>query len=166
MVLRTAQFPIGHFSDGAFPTYHWPGLPGGILNWIAGKLHNVDIAGQSYSLNIIQPEIIDPYDSIFSNGDCILLGIKENINEVTTSSRFRTLLARVYGIISSTLEPADKALSRIIETVRKTLLGSNIAGGACNGLAISIDCPDSRFYAWPGMVIAEIDILVEYDFTV
>jgi len=165
MTENNMQFPPWHWPAWHWPQDHWPALPKKIAQWIAEQLEGVTDPDGTLTLKVIQPGILDIFESHFENGNIFVIGEDDDMEtETTEPSRLITTLIKVYGIAVRTGETADKLLSRITETIRRTLLAGNSKGRACDGLALNIDCPSYRFGSAPGMAITEVNVYVKYYF--
>lgn len=135
-----------------------------IAEWIEGELDGVQDPGKTLTLRAIRPKILDWEASNFKHGDVIIEIIDGATLSKTTSSRTEVAEWRLYGIITTL--PADTAadtvLSRMAETIRRTLLSGNQGGQACGGLALNIDCPDVTYSIMSGGVVAEVTAQVRY----
>jgi hypothetical protein len=163
--LNSGYWSRGFWPGGYWPQDYWPDLPKKIVQWVADALDGVSDPDGTLTLNVIQPGILDVFESHFANGNVFVIG-EDDVMETETAEpgRLVTALIRVYGLIVQATEITDKLLARITETVRRTLFAGNSAGRACDGLALNIDCPDSGFHAGPGCSIARIDVFIKYFF--
>ncbi len=163
--LNSGYWSRGFWPGGYWPQDYWPDLPKKIAQWIAEALDGVTDPDETLTLNVIQPGILDTFESHFADGDVFVIGEDDVLDtESTEPSRLVTALIKVYGVAVRTGETADKLLSRITETIRRTLLAGNSKGRACDGLALNIDCPSYRFGSVPGMAITEVNVFVKYYF--
>lgn len=135
-----------------------------IAEWIEGELNGVQDPGATLTLRAVRPKILDWDTSNFKHNDVVIEFIDGVTESKTTSSRTEVAEWRIYGIITTL--PADTAadtvLSRMAETIRRTLLSGNKAGQACGGLAQNIDCPECAYTIMPGGVVAEVTARVRY----
>lgn len=155
----------GFWPDGFWPQGFWPEVLGRIADWIARALDGKAVEGTDLSLNIIRPGINDYAESQYNNADVFLCGIEEKIEDITaTPSRLYKALFRVYAVLRAVplSETADTMLNRISETMRKLLLAGNSDGTACDGLAMSIDCPRYEYLPGEGCQVSAVDVVVEY----
>jgi len=132
--------------------------------WIEEELNGVQDPGATLTLRSVRPKILDWQASDFKHGDVIIELIDGGTESKTTSSRTELAEWRLYGIIRTL--PADTAadtvLSRLAETIRRTLLAGNVRGQACGGLALNIDCPDVTYSIMSGGVVAEVTVQIKY----
>lgn len=136
-----------------------------IAAWIAAAIDGQADPGGSMTLRAVRPKILEWSVEDFVNGDVIIEAedLKTQSRRTTAS---RTELGRwnLYGIINQL--PADTAadtyISRMIETMRRLMLAGNSQGGACGGLAHSIECPEAGFGIMTGGVVAEVVVHVLY----
>lgn len=135
-----------------------------IADWIEGTINGVQDPGATLTLNAVRPKILDWEASDFKHGDVIMEIINAGTLSKTTSSRTELAEWRLYGIITTLPDntAADTMLSRIAETIRKTLLSGNIRGQACGGLALNIDCPGVNYSIMIGGIVAEITVQVTF----
>ncbi len=162
---NTEYWNKGYWPDGFWPQGFWPANLVRIADWIAAALDSKTIEGTDLLIRIIRPVINDFAESQFNHADVFLCGIKEKIEvETTTPSRIDKALFRVYAVLRAVpiSETADTMLNRISETIRKLLLAGNIGGAACDGLAMSIDCPYVKYLPGDGCQVAAVDVIVEY----
>ena len=135
-----------------------------IAVWIEGAIDGVQDPGKTLTLRAVRPKILDWQAEDFQHGDVIMELIDGGTLSKTTSSRNELAEWRIYGIITTL--PADTAadtvLSRMTETIRKTLLSGNKRGQACGGLALHIDCPEVNYSIMSGGVVAEVTAQVTY----
>lgn len=135
-----------------------------IAEWIEGELDGVQDPDKTLTLRAVRPKILDWEASDFKHGDVIIELIDGGTESKTTSSRTELAEWRLYGIIR-TLSPdtaADTVLSRMAETIRRTLLSGNKRGQACGGLALNIDCPGVTYSIMSGGVVAEVTCQIKY----
>jgi len=135
-----------------------------IAVWIKEAIDGVQDPGATLTLRAVRPKVLDWQASDFKHGDVIMEIIDGGTLSKTTSSRTELAEWRLYGIITTL--PADTAadtvLSRMAETIRKTLLNGNKRGQACGGLALNIDCPDVTYSIMSGGVVAEVTAQIKY----
>jgi len=135
-----------------------------IAVWIEEAIDGVQDPGATLTLRAVRPKILDWQASDFKHGDVIMEIIDGGTLSKTTSSRTELAEWRLYGIITTL--PADTAadtvLSRMAETIRKTLLSGNKRGQACGGLALNIDCPEVTYSIMSGGVVAEVTAQIKY----
>ncbi|MFB0523920.1 MAG: hypothetical protein ACETVZ_00140 [Phycisphaerae bacterium] len=135
-----------------------------IAVWIEGAIDGVQDPGKTLILRAVRPKILDWQAEDFKHGDVIMELIHQGTSSKTTSSRNELAEWRLYGII--TILPAntaaDTVLSRMAETIRKTLLSGNQRGQACGGLAKNIDCPEVIYSIMSGGVVAEVTCQITY----
>lgn len=135
-----------------------------IAVWIEEAIDGVQDPGATLTLRAVRPKILDWQASDFKHGDVIMELIDGGTLDKTISSRTELAEWRLYGII--TILPADTAadtvLSRMAETIRRTLLSGNKRGQACGGLALNIDCPETTYSIMAGGVVAEVTAQVKY----
>jgi len=132
--------------------------------WIEEELNGVQDPDATLTLRAVRPKILDWQAEDFKHGDVIIEIIDISTLSKTTSSRTELAEARIYGIIRTL--PADTAadtvLSRLAETIRRTLLAGNVQGQACGGLALNIDCTDVTYSIMSGGVVAEVTAQIKY----
>ena len=135
-----------------------------IAEWIEGEIDGVQDPGATLTLRAVRPKILDWEASNFKHGDVIMEIIEGATLNKTTSSRTEVAEWRLYGIIRTlpANTSADTVLSRMAETIRRTLLSGNQRGQACGGLAQNIDCPETTFSIMSGGVVAEVTAHVRY----
>jgi len=135
-----------------------------IAEWIEGEINGVQDPGATLTLRAVRPKILDWKASDFKHGDVIIELIDGGTESKTTSSRKELAEWRLYGIIRTlpANTSADTVLSRMAETIRKTLLSGNKRGQACGGLAQNIDCPETTYSIMSGGVVAEVTCQVTY----
>jgi len=135
-----------------------------IAVWIEEAIDGVQDPGATLTLRAVRPKILDWQASDFIHGDVIIELIDGGTLSKTTSSRTELAEWRLYGIIKTlpANTAADTVLSRMAETIRKTLLSGNKRGQACGGLALNIDCPDVTYSIMSGGVVAEVTAQVKY----
>jgi len=135
-----------------------------IAVWIEEAIDGVQDPGATLTLRAVRPKILDWQASDFIHGDVIIELIDGGTLSKTTSSRTELAEWRLYGIITTlpANTAADTVLSRMAETIRKTLLSGNKRGQACGGLALNIDCPDVTYSIMSGGVVAEVTAQVKY----
>ena len=135
-----------------------------IAKWIESEIDGVQDPGATLTLRAVRPKILDWEASNFKHGDVIIEIIEGATLSKTTSSRTEVAEWRLYGIITTL--PADTAadtvLSRMAETIRRTLLSGNKRGQACGGLALNIDCPEGTYSIMSGGVVAEVTAHIKY----
>jgi len=135
-----------------------------IAVWIEEAIDGVQDPGATLTLRAVRPKILDWQALDFKHGDVIMEIIDGGTLSKTTSSRTELAEWRLYGIITTL--PADTAadtvLSRMAETIRKTLLSGNKRGQACGGLALNIDCPEVTYSIMSGGVVAEVTAQIKY----
>jgi len=135
-----------------------------IAVWIEEAIDGVQDPDATLTLRAVRPKILDWQASDFKHGDVIMELVDGGTLSKTTSSRKETAEWRLYGIITKL--PADTAadtvLSRMAETIRRTLLSGNKRGQACGGLALNIDCPEVNYSIMSGGVVAEVTVQVTY----
>lgn len=149
---------------GVYPGF-WYGVSGRIIDWLGNLLDGVADPGATLMLNVVRPGIIDPDESRIADSDVFIVGIDQQIKtESTRPSRLATALLRLYGIVREL--PADTAadtvLSRLTETIRRTILAGNVRGKACDGLALNLDCPVVGIAPAPGCSMTIVDVMVKY----
>ncbi len=135
-----------------------------IAEWIESELKGVQDPGATLTLRAVRPKILDWEASDFKHGDVIMEIIEGATLSKTISSRTEVAEWRLYGIIRTlpANTSADTVLSRMAETIRRTLLSGNQRGQACGGLAQNIDCPAATFSIMSGGVVAEVTAQVRY----
>ena len=135
-----------------------------IAEWIEGTVDGVQDPGATLTLRAVRPKILDWEASDFKHGDVIMEIIEGTTLSKTTSSRTEVAEWKLYGIIRTlpANTSADTVLSRMAETIRRTLLSGNQRGQACGGLAQNIDCPETTFSIMSGGVVAEVTAHVRY----
>ena len=135
-----------------------------IAVWIEEAIDGVQDPGATLTLRAVRPKILDWKASDFKHGDVIIELIDGGTLSKTTSSRTELAEWRLYGIITTlpANTAADTVLSRMAETIRKTLLSGNKRGQACGGLALNIDCPDVTYSIMSGGVVAEVTAQIKY----
>ncbi len=136
-----------------------------IAQWIEDALDGAQDPDATLTLRAVRPKVLDWTVQDFKHGDVIIEADTIATQGKTTSeSRGELAPFKCYGIIRTL--PADTAadtvVSRMIETIRRTLLAGNSAGRACGGVAIVIDCPNASFGLMDGGLIAEVDVQVTY----
>jgi len=135
-----------------------------IAIWIEEEIDGVQDPDATLTLRAVRPKILDWQASDFKHGDVIIELIDGGTESKTTSSRTELAEWRLYGIIRTL--PADTAadtvLSRMAETIRRTLLAGNVQGQACGGLALNIDCPDVTYSIMSGGLVAEVTAQIKY----
>lgn len=135
-----------------------------IAVWIEEAIDGVQDPGATLTLRAVRPKILDWQAMDFKHSDVIMELINGGTLSKTTSSRKELAEWKLYGIITTLPEDtaADTVLSRMAETIRKTLLRGNKRGQACGGLALNIDCPEVTYSIMPGGVAAEVTVQVTY----
>ena len=135
-----------------------------IAEWIDGSIDGVQDPGATLTLRSVRPKILDWQAQDFKHGDVIMEIIDGGTLNKTTSSRKEQAEWRLYGIIKKlpANTAADTVLSRMAETVRRTLLSGNKRGQACGGLALNIDCPRANYSIMAGGIVAEVTCQVTY----
>lgn len=135
-----------------------------IAEWIEGAIDGVQDPGATLTLRAVRPEILDWLAEDFKHGDVIMEIIEGATLSKTTSSRIEVAEWKLYGIIRTlpANTAADTVLSRMAETIRRTLLSGNQRGQACGGLALNIDCPEVSYSIMSGGVVAEVTAQVKY----
>ena len=135
-----------------------------IAAWIEGEIDGVQDPGATLTLRAVRPKILDWQADDFKHGDVIIEIVDSGTLSKTISSRTELGEWKLYGIITTL--PADTAadivLSRMAETIRRTLLAGNVSGQACGGLALNIDCPEVNYSNMSGGVVAEVTVQVTY----
>jgi len=136
-----------------------------ISEWIEEAIDSAQDPGATLTLNAVRPKILDWEASDFKHGDVIMEVVNTGTLSKTTSSRTELAEWRLYGIITTLPEntAADTMLSRMAETIRKTLLGGNVRGQACGGLALNIECSEVNYSIMPGGIVAEVTVQVKYE---
>jgi hypothetical protein len=158
-------FPRDFFPGTFWPQDFWPDVPGYVADWLARNLDRVADPAASLTLNVVRPGIIDVGGSHFAHGDVFIIGIEEKMKtETTVPSRLATALLKLYGVVRELPvdTAADTVLSRMAETIRRTVLAGNVAGKACDDKALNIDCPAVRYAPGPGCQITVVDVMVRY----
>lgn len=132
--------------------------------WIAEAIDGVQDPGATLTLRAVRPKILDWQASDFKHGDVIIELIDQGTLSKTTSSRKELAEWRLYGIITKlpANTSADTVLSRMAETIRRTLLSGNKRGQACGGLALNIDCPEVNYSIMSGGLVTEVTVQVTY----
>lgn len=132
--------------------------------WIEEAIDGVQDPGATLTLRAVRPKILDWQASDFKHGDVIIELIDGGTLSKTTTSRTELAELRLYGIITKlpANTAADTVLSRMAETIRRTLLSGNKRGQACGGLALNIDCPDVTYSIMSGGVVAEVTAQIKY----
>lgn len=135
-----------------------------IAVWIEEAIDGIQDPDKTLTLRAVRPKILDWQASDFKHGDVVMEIVDGATLSKTTSSRTEVAEWRLYGIITTL--PADTAadtvLSRMAETIRRTLLEGNKRGQACGGLAQNIDCPEGTYSIMAGGVVAEVTAQVRY----
>jgi len=135
-----------------------------IAAWIEEAIDGVQDPGATLTLRAVRPKILDWQADDFKHGDVIIELVDTGTMSKTTSSRTELGEWKLYGIITAL--PADTAadivLSRMAETIRRTLLAGNVRGQACGGLALNIDCPEVNYSIMSGGVVAEVTVQIKY----
>jgi len=158
-------FPQGFWPEGFWPQRFWPAPLGRIADWIATALDGQKDPDELLTLRIVRPGINDQADSRVLHADVFLCGIEEKVRtETTEPNRFVTAIFKLHGVIRSLpdLTAVDTMLSRIAETIRRLILAGNVGGRACEGLALTIDCPTVRFMPGAGFETAEVTVVTKY----
>ena len=135
-----------------------------IAVWVTEEIDSVQDPAESLTLRAVRPNILDWDASDFLHGDVIIELIDGVTDSKTTSHRHEIAEWRLYGIIKTLPEDisADTMLSRMAETIRRTLLNGNKRGQSCGGLALNIDCPDVTYSIMSGGVVAEVTAHIKY----
>jgi len=135
-----------------------------IAEWIESEIDGVQDPDATLTLRAVRPKILDWEASNFKHGDVIIEIVEGATLSKTTSSRTEVGEWRLYGIIRTLPEntAADTVLSRMAETIRRTLLGGNKRGQACGGLALNLDCPEVTYSIMSGGVVAEVTAHIRY----
>lgn len=135
-----------------------------IAVWIEEELDGVKDPGATFTLRAVRPKILDWQAENFKHGDVIIELIDSATLSKTTSSRTEVAEWRLYGVVTELPDntSADTVLSRMAETIRRTLLSGNQGGQACGGLALNIDCPEATYSIMSGGVVAEVSAHVRY----
>jgi len=135
-----------------------------IAVWIEEAIDGVQDQGATLMLRAVRPKILDWRASDFKHGDVIIELVDGGTLSKTTGSRTELAEWRLYGIIRElpANTAADTVLSRMAETIRRTLLSGNKRGQACGGLALNIDCPGTSYSIMSGGVVAEVTAQVKY----
>lgn len=135
-----------------------------IAVWIKEAIDGVHDVAATMTLNAVRPKILDWQVDDFKHDDVIMEIIDGGTLEKTTTSRKELAEWKLYGIITTlpANTAADTQLSRMVETIRKTMLDGNKRGQACGGLALHIDCPESNYSIMSGGVVAEVTVQVTY----
>jgi hypothetical protein len=149
---------------GVFPGF-WYGIAARIADWIAEAVDGSSDPDGTLTLNIVEPEIIDFAENHFDNYNVFLIAVDEDVKtETIRPSRLATALIRLSAVMTSL--PAGAAagtvLARVAETIRRAVLAGNSRGRACNGLALNLDCPMTKFAPGPGCEFAVVDCFVKY----
>jgi len=135
-----------------------------IAEWIEGEIDGVQDPDATLTLKAVRPKILDWQASDFKHGDVIMELVDEGTLSKTTSSRKEQAEWRLYGIIKKlpANTSADTVLSRMAETIRRTLLSGNKRGRACGGLALNIDCPEVNYSIMIGGLVAEVTVQITF----
>jgi len=135
-----------------------------IAEWIEGEIDGMQDPDATLTLRAIRPKILDWQASDFKHGDVVIEFVDGGTISKTTSSRDELAEWKLYGIITTlpANTSADTVLSRMAETIRRTLLSGNKRGQACGGLALNIDCPEVNYSIMSGGVVAEVTCQVTY----
>ena len=135
-----------------------------IAVWLSEAIDGVQDPDGTFTLRSVRPTVIDWQAEDFNHGDVILEIQEGQTLDGTTTSKKELAEWRLYGIVTTL--PADTAadtvLTRVAETIRRTMLGGNKRGQACGGLAHKIHCPKAEYSDMPGGVVVEVTVLVEY----
>jgi len=136
-----------------------------ISDWINDAIQGVQDPDKTLTLKAVRPTILDWDVGNYAHGDVIIeISSVDTEKKSTTGSRYETGIWSLYGIITTL--PAntavDTVLSRMAETIRRTLLAGNAGGQACGGLALGIDCPEVNYAAGPGCAVVEVGVAVDY----
>ena len=137
-----------------------------IAVWIEDAIDGVQDPGATLTLRAVRPKILDWQAEDFKHGDVIMeLVDGGTLSKTTVESREELGTWKLYGIIRTLPDntAADTVLSRMAETIRKTLLAGNDLGQACGGLATNIDCPEVTYSIMSGGVVAEVTVQVTYE---
>lgn len=132
-----------------------------IAEWIEGAIDGVQDPDATLTLRAVRPKILDWQAQDFKHSDVIMELVSSVTQGMTTvESREELGTWKLYGIIKTL--PADTAadtvLSRMAETIRRTLLGQT-----CGGLALNIDCIEVNYSIMSGGVVAEVTVQVTYE---
>lgn len=135
-----------------------------IAVWIEDTIDGVHDPDATLTLRAVRPKILDWQAEIFKHGDVIMEIVDTGTLNKTTSSRTELAEWKLYGIIRTlpANTAADTVLSRMAETIRRTLLAGNKRGQACGGLALNLDCPEVNYSIMSGGIVAEVSVQVTY----
>lgn len=136
-----------------------------IAQWIAAALDGRQDPAGTLTLRAVRPKMLDWTIQNFKHGDVIIEADAFSTQGRTTNeSRGELAAFKCYGVIRSlpVETAADTVVTRMIETIRRLLLAGNVAGRACDGKAIVIDCPSANFGLFDGGLVAEVDVQVTY----
>jgi len=135
-----------------------------IAAWITAAIDGEADPGATLTMNAVRPTNSDWDVSHFKHGDVIIELAGPETNSKTTTSRTEIADWKLYGIVTTL--PANTALdtvmSRLSETIRRTLLAGNSGGLACGGLALLIDCPSAVYSVGDGCDVVEVACRVKY----
>jgi len=135
-----------------------------IAAWMKNAIEGVQDPAETLTLRAVRPKILDWQAEDFKHGDVIIEITNTGTLSITTTSRTEQAEWKLYGIVRTLPENtvADTVLSRMAETVRRTLLAGNVSGQACGGLALNIDCPEVNYSIMNGGVVAEVSCQIKY----
>ncbi len=135
-----------------------------IGQWIASALDGATDPDETLTLRSVRPKVLDWQVTDFQHGDVVIEADTLKTESTTGTSRGEIAQWKLYGVIRDLASAlaADTVVSRMIETVRRTLLAGNVAGQACGGLANNIDCLEAEFATFEGGLIAEVTARVVY----
>jgi hypothetical protein len=135
-----------------------------IALWMAAALDGVKDPDETMTLQAVRPKVLDWNVENFRHGDVIIAAEDIATNTIAGSVRAEDATWKLYGIIRElpANTAADTVVSRMIETIRRTLLAGNTSAQACGGLAVNINCPEAAFSLFEGGLIAEVTVTVLY----
>lgn len=159
------NYAVGKTDDGFEERHMAEAIIEQIADWIKDAIDGTQDPGATLTMRAVRPAILDWDVSRYAHGDVIIELVSiDTEGKSTTSSRYESAQFSIYGIITTL--PADTAvdtvLTRLSETIRRTLLAGNSGGQACGGLALNIDCPGVDYAAGPGCAVADVTAVVRY----
>ena len=136
-----------------------------IADWIKTAIHGTQDPDAMLTMRAVRPTILDWDVSHFAHADVIIEAAgMESLDKRTTASRKELGTWMLYGIIRTLAAntAVDTVMSRLAETIRRTMLAGNANGQACGGLALNIDCPNVEYAAGEGCAAVIVTVNVTY----
>ena len=130
-----------------------------IADWIFDALDTVQDPDETFTLSAIRPQMEEWDKTSFSHGDCIIENDSLETVRFSTESREEKGIWKIYGIVATLPDNTslDIVMNRMSETIRRNLMGGNLKGKACGGVATHLNCPNVMYAPGP-MVVVTVEV--------